>query len=162
MNTTNTMYKIGDYVRVRNDLAIGNNYRVTNLTEDIAVTENMTAFSGLIVRIRIIAHIRDFDGDRNAYLIEHPTIEDGNSIWVDEMFENAVSEEAGKTSFIDALLTLIKETGEYILEKLHTKSNEDLTAKFHTIAYAANELSMLTGLPVRFCPQDETTTDETN
>lgn len=156
MNTTNTMYKIGDYVQVRNDLAIGNNYRMTNQAEDIAVTDDMTAFSGLIVRIR------DFDEDNNAYHIEHPTIEDENSIWVDEMFESTVSEEAGKASFINALLTLIKETGEYILEKLHTKSNEDLTAKFHTIAYAANELSMLTGLPVRFCPQDETTTDTKN
>lgn len=156
MNTTNTMYKIGDYVQVRSDLAIGNNYRMANQAEDIAVTEDMTAFSGLIVRIR------DFDEDNNAYHIEHPTIEDEDSIWTDEMFESTVSEEDGKTAFISALLTLTKETAEYILEELRAKSNKDLTAMFHTIAYVAKKLSELTGLPVRFCPQDETTTDVMN
>ena len=143
MNTTNTKYAIGDYVLVSNNLVIGNAYKMTN-NPDVTqtFTDEMAELRNCIVRIC------DFSEDGNAYLVEHPTIEDEGTVWTDEMFIGSVSKRTGEESFITDLLELTHDMTSQALCNIRAESDKDLTAEFTSIIYAAKELSKLTGIVV--------------
>lgn len=79
-------YKVGDKVRVRNDLKVNNNYG------DYVYCGNMPFFKGKTVTIKAVT---DFKYDKH-YLI---TEDDGRYYWTDKMFEDVNDDEAEIVKF---------------------------------------------------------------
>lgn len=147
-NTPNTTYKIGDYVVVRNDLIAGNNYAMTN---DPAVThpvtDDMLAFSALVVRIS------SFDENSNAYHIDHPVLDDNDTVWTDDMFMGTVSVNTATRILIGDIFESMRDVTDNALKKIRADengelTNNDLMSELTSIIYYGRELSKMTGIKV--------------
>lgn len=78
--TNNTYYKVGDYVKIRKDLAVDIRYEMFNKSASNVVIDKMHSYAGIVAEITEIV--------LGQYQIN---VDGGKYLWTDKMFEGRVN-----------------------------------------------------------------------
>jgi len=136
-------YKVGDKVRVRQDLEIGKKYGCADFTND------MQMYIGKIVTIARVLWVSDGSGDFGYDIVE----DKGFYIWTHEMLESLAEESKApsvtkrindKHNILNGLLNSDGSVdGEKLMEKLESDSEEAKTKGSHYEKAAMQPLEVM-------------------